>query len=37
MAETEASAASLRIEDWTQTPWRTLVVRQEHVAKLPRA
>jgi len=24
MAETEASAASPRIEDWTQTPWRTL-------------
>lgn len=31
MAETEASAASLRIEDWTQTPWRTL---ERHVFRL---
>jgi len=31
MAETEASAASPRIEDWTQTPWRTL---EQHVFRL---
>jgi len=31
MAETEASAATPRIEDWTQTPWRTL---EQHVFRL---